>query len=233
VVICHGAGANKGNFAAFLHLFAGEGYNALIFDFRGHGESDGHTCTFGLEEWRDVKAAVDYLCAHRRAQARQVIGWGSSMGAMALIRTAASDARIEAVVLDSCFASARVMAHQMAPAMIAEAGLASLSMRAGRSFGELTAVPAVKAFAGRPIFLIHGQDDEMIDPANLDILFEAAGEPKEKWLGPGPHSNILTTAFAEYQRRVLGFLEQTLPNAETSSPSEGHDGGSASADRGR
>jgi alpha-beta hydrolase superfamily lysophospholipase len=59
VVICHGAGANRGNFIDFLSVFHTRGYNSLIFDARGHGDSDGHTCTFGLYETRDVAGGGD------------------------------------------------------------------------------------------------------------------------------------------------------------------------------
>jgi uncharacterized protein len=48
--------------ARHLH---GEGYGVLMFDFRNHGESDsslnGGKTGVGLEEYRDVSAALDYL----------------------------------------------------------------------------------------------------------------------------------------------------------------------------
>ncbi len=219
VVICHGAGANKGNFAAFLHLFREEGYNALIFDFRGHGESDGHTLTFGLYESRDVRAAVDWLRSERSEAARHVYGLGSSMGAMALVRAAADDPRIEAVILDSCFASAPLLAEQHLGSGIAgrTAGtlvLGAMALHAGRSFRVLDARPALARLAGRPVLLIHGDADRIIPPVNLDILYDAAESPKERWLGPGPHSNVLTEDFYGYQRRVLAFLSAAKARGE-------------------
>lgn len=221
VVICHGAGANKGNFAAFLHLFAGEGYNALICDFRGHGESDGHTLTFGLYESRDVKAAVDWLRRERPDAARHVYGLGSSMGAMALARAAADDPRIEAVVLDSCFTSASLLAEQhlgsgIAGRTVGTLVLGAMSLHAGRSFRALDARPALARLAPRPVLLIHGDADRLIPPVNLDILHDAAAAPREKWLGPGPHSNVLTEDFYGYQQRVLAFLNAAR------APSKGH-----------
>lgn len=58
----------------------------------------------------------------------------------------------------------------------------------------------------RPLFLIHGRNDVMIPPANMTILYDSAMMPKEQWLGPGPHSNILTTSFDDYQQRVITFF---------------------------
>ncbi len=212
VVICHGLGANRGNFIDFLSVFSGMGYNALIFDFRGHGDSAGHTATFGLFEDADVRAAVDWLKANRPKQARHVYGLGSSMGAMALVRTAAEDSRIEAVVLDSAYISAAGLVRQHArrvpvvgPAM-GNVMLAGVSLHAGRSMWECDAGAAIARLSPRPVLLIHGSDDFFIPAENMELLYERAGEPKAKWLGPGPHSNIMSTVFEGYQRRVIEFF---------------------------
>jgi fermentation-respiration switch protein FrsA (DUF1100 family) len=221
VVICHGSGANKSNFVDFMRVFRFQGYNSLIFDFRGHGASEGHTCTFGLFEDADVRAAVDWLKSERPERARHVYGLGSSMGAMALAREAATDARVEAVVLDSCFASAPLLVQQrlgriplIGPAM-ATLISAAVSVHAGASLWQVDARPAVAAIAPRPILFIHGTDDMMIPPVNMEILFACAKGPKDKWLGPGPHSNIMTTDFAAYQDRVIRFLGRRLDDSQS------------------
>lgn len=45
-------------------------------------------------------------------------------------------------------------------------------------------------------------------PGNMDILCDRARPPKDKWLGPGPHGNVMTADFVEYQRRVIAFLDK-------------------------
>ncbi len=212
VLICHGAGANKGNFIGFVEMLEGQGFSTLIYDARGHGESDGHTSTFGLFETADVTAAVDWLKSKQPERARHVYALGSSMGAMTLVRSAADDSRIEAVVLDSCFLSAPRLAHQhlgrlpiLGP-LFADLGLAAMSLHAGQSFWQLDAAPAIARLAPRPVLLIHGEEDFVIAPVNLELLYDLAREPKAQWLGPGQHSNILTTDYYAYQRRVLKFL---------------------------
>ncbi len=216
VVICHGSGANKGNFIDFLALFHDEGYSGLIFDARGHGDSDGHTSTFGLFETADVRAAVDWLKRERPDRARHVFGLGSSMGAMTMVRAASQDERIEAIVLDSCFASAPLLARQHAQRLpvlgpvLADFVMASMSIHAGGSLWRIDGLSAIAAVAPRPILLIHGEDDFVIPPDNMDMLYEAAREPKYKWLGPGLHSNILTADFGGYQQRVLEFFGNAL-----------------------
>jgi len=214
IVICHGAGANKHNFISFLTVFYGWGYNSLIFDFRGHGDSDGHTSTFGLFEQADVKAAVDWLKDHRPEYAKHIFGLGSSMGAMALLKTAAADQRIEAVVLDSCYVSAGKFAQHhfgripVVGSVLDDLVLASMSLHAGASMWNLDGRDAIAKLHPRPILFIHGQDDFIIPPMNMTILYNLAQNPKDKWLGPGLHSNVLIADFDGYQSRVLEFFGQ-------------------------
>jgi pimeloyl-ACP methyl ester carboxylesterase len=65
------------------------GYHVLLFDFRGHGESQGGRCAGGLSEDQDVSGAVDYtfhrLAAQIPAQPPQVGLVGFGLGAAAAI----------------------------------------------------------------------------------------------------------------------------------------------------
>lgn len=212
VVICHGLGANKGNFFEFVRLFYGQGYNVLIFDLRGHGDSDGHTSGMGLLEDRDVLAAVRWLKQTYPGGARHVYGLGSSMGAAALLRAARQTNDIEALILDSCYSSAEILADQHVRAfpvigpLFAEIAMAFLSLQLGENLANLDPLDAIGQLGGRPVLLIHATNDVIIPPENIELLFARAELPKAKWLGPGTHSNVLTEDFTGYQHRVLRFL---------------------------
>lgn len=218
MLICHGAGANKGNFVWFLVPFFHTGYNLAIFDFRGHGASDGHTITYGLRERYDVIAVVDWLKRHRPEQSRVVVGLGSSQGALALALAAADDPRIDAVVLDSPFVSPRELAHHHAgripligPAL-ADLVLASMSLQSGVNFfsKNYSAEQAMARMGRRPVFIIRGEHDIVMPRSHATRLYQAARGPRQIWHGPGLHSNIVTTDPDTYARRVLGFLDTYL-----------------------
>lgn len=212
VIICHGMGANKGNFFEFVRLFYGQQINALIFDFRGHGDSDGHTTGMGLLEDEDVRAAAGWLKKQKPQLSKHVFGIGSSMGAAALVRAAGDTSEIEAIVLDSCYASADMLADQhmgwipwLGP-LLARIVMADMSLMLGADVGRLSPLEKIDQLDGRPVLLIHAQNDRLIPPENLDILFHRAKPPKSKWLGPGTHSNVMTEDFNGYQDRVFEFL---------------------------
>jgi uncharacterized protein len=226
ILICHGAGANKGNFVWFLGPLIGKGYNVMFFDFRAHGASTGRTTTYGIRERRDVLAAVEWLKRERPRQSERIVGLGSSQGAMALALAAAEDERINAVILDSPFTSPYDLAQHHArrvpvigPAFV-DLVLAGMSAQTGTDFFTTSAVDAVARMGGRPVMVIHGDDDFAMPAEYAQRLYNAAAGPREFWFGPGPHSNIITTDPREYEQRVFRFLDANLgpAKAATSKP---------------
>lgn len=213
LVICHGAGANKGNFIWYLPALMNHGWNTVLFDFRAHGASSGRVCSYGLNEKDDVIAVVDWLRRERSEQARRIAGLGSSLGAMALARAAAEDERISAVVLDSPFISPRALAErQLARVPVlgpvfADLVLAEMSWLTGADFLHDGAEAAVRAIGPRPVFVIHGEEDVLMPREHSQRLYDRASGRREIWFGPGPHSNIVTTVPDEYAERVFKFLD--------------------------
>ncbi len=224
ILICHGAGANKGNFVWFVGPLRGQGYNVLMFDFRAHGASDGRLATYGIREEVDVLAAVEWLKRERPAQSELIVGLGSSQGAMALALAAAHDQRIDALVLDSPFTGPRNLMRDNAAALpiigplLADWCLALASAQTGTNFFSPSAEQAVAAMGNRPIFVVHGSEDIIMPATHSTRLHAAASGPRELWMGPGPHSNIITTVPDEYARRLFTFLDAHLGSATASRP---------------
>lgn len=216
IVICHGAGANKGNFIWFYPALSQGHCNVLFFDFRAHGASGGRVTTWGVRERLDVLAAVDWLKRKRPEQARTIIGLGSSLGALALALAAAEEPRIDAIVLDSPFISPRRLLHDRAslfpiigPALV-DYLLWVMSIESNTNMLNVSAVDAVSRMGPRPLFVVHGSEDVMMPPEHAQALFDAAEGPKAIWFGPGPHSNIITTDPDEYAERLFSFLREHL-----------------------
>lgn len=216
IVICHGAGANKGNFVPFLGPLLDRGYNVLFFDFRAHGASGGRVTTYGLTEQNDVLAAVAWLKRERPAACEKIVGLGSSQGAMALALAAAREPRIDAIVLDSPFISPLALATGNASVVpvigpaAAKYMLLLMSLQTGVDFFSPSAEEAVRQLGQRPLFVVHGRDDIIMPASHTQRLYDAASGPRAIWFGPGPHSNIITTAPGEYGERLFAFLDQHL-----------------------
>jgi fermentation-respiration switch protein FrsA (DUF1100 family) len=218
VICCHGY---RGNKTDLLGVGAGlwrHGYNALLFDYRGHGEHVGTRVTLGYRELEDALAAVTYVFDCMPDAEVGIIGY--SMGAAVAVMAAARDRRLHAVVADSPFAAQlNPVKLRMKQALRTEWSggpilfLADhlLRMRAGYRFRDVEPLREVDRVAPRPLLIIHGTADSVIDVADSQMLFAAAGEPKELWLVPGvEHCGAYFLDRPAYVERISGFFAQAF-----------------------
>lgn len=212
VIVMHGfTGHRLGELAAFVPWLQPR-YNVLQFDFRGHGTSGEAPITLGAREVDDVSAAVAYL---RRRGLTRIALLGLSMGAAAAI-LAAPDLPVAAVVADAPFADLRnPIANRMRAEGYPLARLGSWVIVASASIRARALLPApirrVAAVAPRGLLIISPRNDELIDHSQRLALYEAAHEPKELYVVDGAgHANARWVGGAEYERRVLDFLDRFL-----------------------
>ena len=63
----------------------------------------------------------------------------------------------------------------------------------------------------RPVFLMQGGADVVISPESGQLLYDAAGEPKELWYDPAlGHVDFDKEYPAEYEQRVSEFFDTYL-----------------------
>lgn len=103
VAMFHGHGGNKSGMAREAAAFRQMGYHTLLVDFRAHGDSEGNTCTIGVDEAEDVKLAYEYVA---KSGEKNIVLWGISLGA-ATITKAVQDYGLKPskVILEMPFAS--------------------------------------------------------------------------------------------------------------------------------
>ncbi len=193
VLLCHGLLDSKWTMLPLVPWLHQAGYNVLLFDFRGHGGSDHRPTTVGREEVLDVQAALDWLEAEGAGE--WVAGLGMSLGAAALVNTAAVDGRLDALVLDSLFADWSdtdfAKGYRLPPDWL------------------VPGVPSPEQVLPRvhvPVLLIHGTADILTHVDHAYRLYTAANEPKELWVNDSGHAWSAWTYPDRYRQRVLAFL---------------------------
>jgi len=190
VVLAHGlcASMDEPEFHATVGFVAEAGYTTVSFDSRGHGTSEGES-TLGDAERLDVEAAV----AHARRLHDRVVVVGASMGAIAVLRYAATDPDLAGAVTISC------PDHWQLPRTVRAVLAASLTRtRPGRwvtcrylgariSPDWTAPVPPVELAhqITVPLAVVHGTHDRFIPPAAADHLADAAAGPVAKHLVQG------------------------------------------------
>lgn len=214
VLLCHGLAANRGNFLPFVEVSDRLEANTLMFDFRGHGNSDGHTISMGYWERLDVFAAIAWLRQHRLDETRQLYGLGISMGSSALVLAGAeSDPPLDGYILDSPFAVGveltdrilRGFPAQLRPA-VAVPAVWLASVECGCPLEEVRPID----FIGRlraPVLLLHAEGDPLIPAEHSRRLFERAAAPRGLEILPAQgHGHALFECRQQYLDRVSDFF---------------------------
>jgi len=180
VVLVHGGLRHRGDASiGTIQLAEGlveRGYNALMFDLRGHGDSGGEWKTAGYEEAWDVEEVFNWVVADKGILPENIVLWGFSMGAAASIEVASQNSRISTIISDSCWAEfSDIMRLRWDGKMFFRSLRNVLLQRF--LLGNMPAVDPVKvvrAVSARILF-IHGREDMTIPLEHAIRLFEASG----------------------------------------------------------
>lgn len=100
VVCCQGLGSARtaNRQEELAERFSAEGMSAVIFDYRGWGDSEGDRGRIvPWEQVRDVRAVVSYVLANQGETARPVGLAGTSFGGAIAVVAGATDRRVAAV----------------------------------------------------------------------------------------------------------------------------------------
>ena len=194
-----------------------DGFDVLVFDLRGHGESGGDRTGLGWDERGDVQAAVDAVLQRGIPPGR--IGlYGMSLGGGTALLSAASIPSVGAVVTDSAFANQRmVLANEIrlkmnAPPVFTPGVELFARLLYGLDFDVIAPEKALSAIAPRPILFIHGTADTRIPVEHAYRLKAASRNPADElWIVPGAeHTSSYLAQPEAYPTRVLGFFERYL-----------------------
>jgi alpha-beta hydrolase superfamily lysophospholipase len=182
IVIVHGFSASSlcPNVAALAETLHEDGFDVITYDARGHGTSEGES-TLGDDEQHDVAAAV--MLARQRTS--EVVLVGASMGGIAALRYAATDADLAGVVTVSCPAHWRLPRNVrgVLGAAMTRTGLGRrltarlcqvrVAARWTNPDPPVALVPRVRA----PYAVVHGTDDRFIAVRDAIALHDAATSP--------------------------------------------------------
>ena len=188
VVLIHGLEGSKSgqHVLKTASLYSGAGYGVLMFDLRGHGESEGERTTVGYQEVRDVQGALAWL-KERGFEPNEVVLHGWSMGGGTVVRSA-PEIGVAAVVEESGYADLPLLLRDRLPE---SSNLPSffnpgifLMAKLFLDFDPWAVEPgdhaAKLAEEGVPLLIIHSRDDEVV-PFEHAEMFAASYSEAELW----------------------------------------------------
>ena len=184
---------NAGNIAGRVDValaLAARGVDVLAYDYRGYGRSEGRPSEAGV--YLDAEAAYD------SAGALPIVCFGESLGGAVSIHLA-SVRPCAGVAVVSTWTTLRD---------VARSHYGPLAALVGDRFDSLARIGTLSV----PVFVAHGDGDEVVPFALGERLFAAAREPKRFLRIKGAHHNDvlasppLLDAIAEFAGQVRAHL---------------------------
>jgi alpha-beta hydrolase superfamily lysophospholipase len=182
LIYLHGSADNRASGVHVIERFLRRGFDALAYDSRAHGESEGDACTYGYHEKGDLSRALDLV------KARPIVLFGVSLGAAVALQAAAEDARISAIVAVAAFSDLRTAARERAPLIASSANIeAAFRLAEQQADFRIDETSPLRAAARVrvPVLLIHGQADQETPPRHSERVYAALQGEKRLLLVPG------------------------------------------------
>lgn len=220
IILAHGFKGSRVSMLPWARFLYVAGYNVLLFDGRGCGQSDGWGIGLGATEPNDIIGAVRYLEGRADLTNKHYGALGISLGAGAVLLAAAREPALVAVVADSAWANERPQLDRMSSVPIGRLSLpvlpyepALVDALIGARLEDASPRADIGKIAPRAVLLIHSADDRNITTslAGEAQLYAAASQPKQQWIAPsGGHAGARAAHPAEYTQQALAFFAQYL-----------------------
>ncbi|MBR1861104.1 MAG: alpha/beta hydrolase [Lachnospiraceae bacterium] len=213
VIISHGYSGCRLGSVKYLHMFHDLGFNAVMYDDRGHGDNVRVACTMGYNESRDLMCVIKHV--YERFGDDIILGLhGESMGSGLTTNALQYSPRVRFIVSDCGYCDLPMLLKYLIrnsmhlPAfLVATSGWASRIMY-GYSYKQVRPIEYIKKNE-IPICFFHGEDDDFIPCEHAKLMHEANRGYSELHLVPGAgHSMSIITDEAAYRENVRHFLEK-------------------------
>lgn len=219
VIVIHGKGNTKSGMLYIASKINHAGFNVLLPDLRGHGESGDATVTLGLNEVRDIEAVMAAVKNRADIDTTRIGVLGQSMGSAVAIRSFAGDPAVKGFVIDSGFGSLDALLVDVGVSVYnVPRWLAALSNISYRILiGENpSAVNPAKALSKSkaPVLFFHARSDLTIPLKHGHALYEAAGGKKVFIETDGDHAGCWGAGPLAYEIYVTEFFKRAFSESD-------------------
>lgn len=217
-------------FFGYAKMLADHGWDSLLIEMRARSESQGDEIGFGMTEWLDVKAGVDFLSSDSDVKALPIVTMGTSMGGGTVIIAAGELQEVDAVISISAFSSwpdlfVDYMTISGVPRFIGVLDTPFVTMYLGFHFGfgrlGYSPMNGIAKLGKRPILMMHSTQDTQVPYSQFEKLLKEAGNNDidvTTFIREGDEHFICyeeyldsPTQDAEFSKTILNFLNTKFP----------------------
>lgn len=186
VIAVHGYTSEGKLMSNYAKNFYDMGYNVLIPDLRGHGNSQGDYIGMGWDERLDIIDLIDYIVDMDKDS--EIVLFGVSMGAATVMNVSGETlpSNVKAIIEDCGYTSAwNQFAYQLdelfglPPFPMMHTASLIAKFKAGYWLKEASPIDQVKK-SKTPTLFIHGDADTFVPFTMLDEVYNSCAAPKEK-----------------------------------------------------
>lgn len=215
VVLIHGYRGKSSEMSYYAKKFYEKGFNILMPDLKGHGESEGKYVGMGYMDRFDIIKWIDYLISKNNNA--KIVLHGVSMGGATVCCTAGEQLPSNVVcAIEDCgysnvykqfeYVAENVLRLPFKKVIMGASNLVA-KVRLRHSLKEFDVVRQVKK-TSIPMMFIHGSADNFVPPYMLDELYSANSNIiKEKLIIDGAgHAYCATKDGELYFSSVFNFI---------------------------
>jgi alpha-beta hydrolase superfamily lysophospholipase len=216
LVLVHGMWSSWLEMASLGRDLYHRGFDVLLFDLRGHGQSDPSRLYLGRREQADIRAVMSWAQDHGFACDR--VGWlGYSMGGSTLLMEAARNPWIQVAVIDSPYGDlprlldVQLTKHSGLPRWFNPGILLAARLVYGVRTDDLVPIRFARFWGERPLLLIHGESDTIVPVSQAHELARTLGSSCLTLTLPGvDHVRAYDTDPERYVSTVGAFFVSHL-----------------------
>ena len=203
LVVVPGNDANKSRFASALPIFSDNGWDVILMDYPGFGESTGEATFEGLID--GTRIVFEYALG----QDDTVVGMGASLGTTVLARVAA-DLDLTACIFESTLnlqeASTLFADHHGIGSPLFEVGDLITTLSTPQDYDMKHWITRVE----EPKLFLHSPGDNFTPFEGAWEIFDLAPEPKHLFVTQGDHALQVFLDPVLYRSVVNGWLDGVI-----------------------
>ena len=234
IILSHGYGANRSELLTLSFELWKAGYNVLVYDLRGHGESPVKWSGLGTYEKDDLFSAMRFLRNRTNETGQPLLDgriglYGVDIGGYTSLVASGQDPMVKAVAVDSvCPDVSRFMNHQLRRMVGSDSDMASklvdsrwttdltnfaMQLYLMRREDSAPAFDSVATLTGRKILFITGKDSGPFGAMTRELYNAARDQKQMIEVEQTRLIRLYDKASSDYDEKVVAFFRDAIPVA--------------------